>query len=84
MVDASTTDVYVYYSDFDADEVEVVAIWFDGVFRAVCFLDETGEAEKTFTFEDGVDVHQTYNQRAAATSMNSIRLEWSKQRMISK
>lgn len=63
---ASTTDVYVYYADFDADEVEDIAIWYDGAFRAVCILDETGEAAKTFTFEDGVDVYQTYNQRAAA------------------
>ena len=63
---ASTTDVYVYYADFDADEVEDIAIWYDGAFRAVCLLDETGEAEKTFNFEDGVDVYQTYNQRAAA------------------
>ena len=73
---ASTTDVYVYYADFDADEVEDVAIWYDGAFRAVCLLDETGEAEKTFNFEDGVDVYQTYNQRAAAIKHepNQIRM----------
>ena len=73
---ASTTDVYVYYADFDADEVEDIAIWYDGAFRAVCILDETGEAAKTFTFEDGVDVYQTYNQRAAAIKHepNQIRM----------
>ena len=73
---ASTTDVYVYYADFDADEVEDIAIWYDGAFRAVCLLDETGEAAKTFTFEDGVDVYQTYNQRAAAIKHepNQIRM----------
>ena len=73
---ASTTDVYVYYADFDADEVEDIAIWYDGAFRAVCLLDETGEAEKTFNFEDGVDVYQTYNQRAAAIKHepNQIRM----------
>ena len=73
---ASTTDVYVYYADFDADEVEDIAIWYDGAFRAVCLLDETGEAAKTFSFEDGVDVYQTYNQRAAAIKHepNQIRM----------
>lgn len=73
---ASTTDVYVYYADFDEDEVEDIAIWYDGAFRAVCLLDETGEAAKTFTFEDGVDVYQTYNQRAAAIKHepNQIRM----------
>ena len=73
---ASTTDVYVYYADFDADEVEDIAIWYDGVFRAVCLLDDTGEAAKTFTFEDGVDVYQTYNQRAATIKHepNQIRM----------
>ena len=76
LTNASTTDVYVYYADFDADEVEDVAIWYDGAFRAVCLLDETGEAEKTFNFEDGVDVYQTYNQRAAAIKHepNQIRM----------
>ena len=73
---ASTTDVYVYYADFDADEVEDIAIWYDGAFRAVCLLYETGEAAKTFSFEDGVDVYQTYNQRAAAIKHepNQIRM----------
>ena len=63
---ASTTDVYAYYADFDGNEVEDAAVWYDGAFRAVCLLNETGEAEKTFTFENGVDIYQTYNQRAAA------------------
>ena len=73
---ASTTDVYIYYADFDADELEDFAVWYDGAFRAVCLLDETGEAEKTFNFEDGVDVYQTYNQRAAAIKHepNQIRM----------
>ena len=73
---ASTTDVYLYYADFDADEVEDIAVWYDGAFRTVCLLDENGEAEKTFNFEDGVDVYQTYNQRAAAIKHepNQIRL----------
>lgn len=73
---ASITDVYAYYADFDGDGTEDTAIWYDGAFRAVCLLDETGEAVKTFTFEDGVDVYQTYNQRAAAIKHepNQIRM----------
>ena len=73
---ASTTDVYVYYADFDGDGVEDIAVWYDGAFRVVCLLNETGEAEKTFTFENGADVYQTYNQRAAAIKHepNQIRI----------
>ena len=46
---ASGTDVYAYYADFDGEEVEDFAVWYDGAFRAVCLLKETGEA-KTIVF----------------------------------
>ena len=61
----SDTDVYGYYTDFDGDEVEDIAVWYDGAFRAVDLLDATGAAKKTFLFEEGVDVYHTYNQRAS-------------------
>lgn len=62
---SSDTGVYGYYADFDGDSVEDMAVWYDSAFRALCLLDEDGHAKKTFTFENGVDVYETYNQRAA-------------------
>lgn len=62
---SSDTGVYAYYADFDGDTVEDMAVWYDSAFRALCLLDEDGHAKKTFTFENGVDVYETYNQRAA-------------------
>ena len=62
---ASDTGVYAYYADFDQDSVEDMAIWYDGAFHALCLLNANGEAKKVFPFEEGMDVFETYNQRAA-------------------
>lgn len=63
---SSDTGVYAYYADFDGDTVEDMAIWYDSAFRELCLLDEDGHAKKTLTFENGVDIYETYNQRAEA------------------
>lgn len=60
----SETGIYVYLSDFDEDGIEDMAVWYDGTFHALCLLTENGELKKEFTFENGMDVYETYNQRA--------------------
>ena len=60
----SETGVYAYYGDFDEDSIEDMAVWYDGCFHALCLLDEAGETKREFTFENGVYVYETYNQRA--------------------
>lgn len=60
----SDTGTYCYCSDFDGDDIEDMAIWYDHSFRVVCLLNEKGVVKETFTFEDGIDVYHTYNQRA--------------------
>lgn len=60
----SDSGIYAYYADFDGDALEDMAIWYDGTFRNLCLLDEQGECKKEFTFENGMDVYETYNQRS--------------------
>ena len=63
---APDKDVYAYYGDFNGDGIEDIAVWYDGAFRGIDLLDATGAAQKTFHFEEGVNIYHTYNQRAAA------------------
>lgn len=60
----SETGVYLYSADFDSDGIEDTALWYDGAFHILRLLTETGEVKKEFTFETGVDVYETYNQRS--------------------
>lgn len=60
----SETGVYAYYGDFDEDGIDDITVWYDGCFRALCLLDEAGETKREFTFENGMYVYETYNQRA--------------------
>ena len=60
----SETGVFGYRADFDGDDAEDLAIWYDGAFYAVCLMDESNVLQKMLTFDVGADVHQTYNQRA--------------------
>lgn len=60
----SESGVYAYYADFDGDGINDLAVWYDGAFHALCLLNEQGECKKEFTFENGMDVYETYNQRA--------------------
>lgn len=55
---------YAYYADFDGDTIEDMAVWYDGAFRVLCLLNEQGDCKKEFAFENGMDVYETYNQRA--------------------
>ncbi|MBQ2855108.1 MAG: DUF4179 domain-containing protein [Oscillospiraceae bacterium] len=68
--------VYAYYADFDGDELEDMAIWYDGAFHNLCLLDEKGECRREFIFENGMDVYETYNQRSEEISWepNLIRI----------
>ena len=61
----SETGVYAHYGDFDGDGIEDMAVWYDGSFRSLCLLDDGGQARCTIPLEEGTDVYETYNQRAA-------------------
>lgn len=57
--------VYAHYGDFDGDGIDDMALWRDGSFHTLCLLDELGQARCTISLEEGTDVYETYNQRAA-------------------
>lgn len=61
----SETGVYAYYADFDEDGMEDMAVWYDGAFHTLCLLNEQGEVKTEITLEAGMDIYETYNQRAA-------------------
>lgn len=61
----SESGVYAHYGDFDGDGIEDMAVWYDGGFHALCLLDDGGQARCTIPLEEGTDVYETYNQRAA-------------------
>lgn len=61
----SESGVYAYCADFDRDAVHDLAVWYDGAYRALCLMNGDNTLKEVLTFDTGVDVYQTYNQRAA-------------------
>lgn len=61
----SESGVYAYCADFDGDAVDDLTVWYDGAYHALCLMNEDNTLKEVLTFENGADVYQTYNQRAA-------------------
>lgn len=72
----STTGVYVCYADFDEDNIEDVAVWYDGGFRVLSLLDKNGDVKTSFSFETGMDLVESRIQGQAdtASGMNLIKI----------
>lgn len=65
---SSTTGVYVCYADYNEDDIEDVAVWYDGGFRVLSLLDKNGEVKTSFPFGTGMDLVEFRNQGQADTA----------------
>ncbi len=57
--------VYGYLGDFDGDDVQDLAVWWEEAYRVLYLLNHDGTLKQEYHFEErGFDVYHTYNQRS--------------------